>query len=126
MTLTRRFESLPTLRAISNGAGGPLEVTLENGGLGAFALFYGRELRATPLVIAKPPTWHALELLLEPGHSGRLALDAFTASGQRELVFLLPNDPSLIGIPFHLQAWCQRGLAGSMRYSFTNSVEASF
>jgi hypothetical protein len=125
-TLGGSFASLPTLRAVSSGVGGTLDVQLENGATGAFALLYALGLRPAPLVIRQPPTWFGLELALDPARYPVLALEPFPSAGGAALRFDLPDDPDLVGLPFYLQAWCQRGLLGPLRYSFSNTAASNF
>ncbi|NOT31484.1 MAG: hypothetical protein HOP15_13635 [Planctomycetes bacterium] len=120
------LRSAPTLSAGANGIGGTLEVELENGDAGALVLFYSFDLRAAPRPIVDPPTWYGLWLRLLPGRSGRLATDAFGASGRTGLSFDVPNDPALAGHSIHLQGLCRRGLFGPGRYSFTNLSSVAF
>ena len=130
VTLPGGFESLPSLRARSGGLGGTLEVELENGTGGAYLLLYALDLRARPFVLRSPPTWYALLLDLAPGRSGQLEVNAFDAGGRAVRSFALPDDPALVDLPFHLQAWCRRGLVGprsfSYSYSFSNVANSSF
>jgi len=122
LDLAEGFESLPTLRAGPDGPGGTLSVRLRNGASGAFALLLGLDLAPAPQVLTDPPTWYGLWILMTPGRSTRLAVDAFDASGEAELVFPVPHLAALSGLTVHLQAWCRRGVFGPTRSSFTNLV----
>jgi hypothetical protein len=126
LTLSKAFESLPSLSASSSGLGGRLDVELENGSLGAFVLAFGLDLRPRPLVVNNPPSWYGLLLALLPGRYAVLDMDAIPMSGGVSRSYALPSDPALLGLPFHVQAWCQRGLFGPVRYSFTNAVTLAF
>jgi hypothetical protein len=126
LLLPGALESLPSLVAHSTGLAGRLEIELTNGVAGAYVLFYSLDLRPQPLVVLDPPTWYTLRLRNLPGRFGVLETNAFTNAGVAELVYALPNDPGLVGQAFHVQAWCQRGILGPQRYSFTNAVTLSF
>jgi hypothetical protein len=117
---------LPSLSASSSGLGGRLDVELANGSIGAFVLAFGLDLRPRPLVVNNPPSWYGVLLALLPGRYTVLDVDAISTSGRVSRSYTLPSDPGLIGQPFHVQAWCQRGLFGPVRYSFSNAVTLSF
>src|SRR5262245_14195357 len=123
LVLPGAFESLPSLRAQSSGSGGVLHVRIENGEAGAFVLAWSLFLLSTPAPLGEPPTWFALQLA-PPVEN--LATEAIPSSGRAELDFQLPSVPALVGVPFYLQAWCQRGFFGTVKYSFSNTATASF
>lgn len=122
LALARGWHAAPTVAAHASGLGGRLAVELENGAPGVYALLWSLDLRARPLHVARPPTWHALELDFLPGRSGQLALGAFDADGRAAHAFDLPADPALVGLTLHVQAWCRRGLLFPTGHSFSNTV----
>jgi hypothetical protein len=126
LELRNTWRAAPTLAVATGGPGATLEFTLENGAAGAFALHYSVGLLPAPLPVTVPPTWYGVLLDLAPGLSGRIWVDAFDSCGRARLAFSVPNDPALIGLTVHFQAWCRRGLFGPSRYSFTNAVSLTF
>ncbi len=122
LTLPGGFESLPSLQVRPGAPGGTTEVELANGTSGAYMLLISLDLRTQPLQFFDPPTWYGLWLDMLPGRSGRLAVNAFDASGRAGFAYSVPDLPALAGLSIHLQALCQRGLFGLRRYSFTNLV----
>lgn len=126
LALAGRYPSLPTLEARASGIGGPLTLRVDSGATGAFLLLASLELRATPLPLLTPPTHYGLLLDLQPGRWGRTGPQVLDASGVTELTFPVPNVRGLIGTSVHFQAWCQRGLFGPLRHSFTNAASVTF
>jgi hypothetical protein len=111
---------LPVLLALATGPGGSLDIELDNGQPGLYALALAAGSLPSPVPVVNPPTWYGA--LLDPfGPLFVIGTGAFATSDPVQLVYPLPDNPSLAGLTFYLQAWCQQGFFGAgVSYSFTN------
>ncbi len=113
-------EMFPSLTASTTGVGGTLQLSLDNGTGGLYALAMGLGSLPVPVSIANPPTWYGV--LLNPAAPlFVIGTGAFATSDPIALSYPVPSKPELTGLALYLQAWCQQGFFGpEVTYSFTN------
>jgi hypothetical protein len=111
----------PTLAASTTGIGGTASVAVRNGTFGIAVVAYATGVLPPP-GIAIPPTWSTLKLDIT-GPYVIASSYGLPASGELDVAYPVPNDPSLAGSTVHVQAWCQQGFFGpGVTYSFTNAA----
>lgn len=119
-TLEDGLRLWPVLVSSTTGIGGTLDIGIDNGSEGLYALALATGFLPSPISIASPPTWYGV--LLDPtGPLFVIATGAFATSDPIDLSFPVPSNPALVGLSLYLQAWCQQGFFGpEVTYSFTN------
>lgn len=122
---TKATERWPSLAASTTGIGGTASVGVRNGTAGIAVVAYAAGLLPAP-GIALPPTWSTLKLDIA-GPYVIVASYGLPTSGELDVAYPVPNDPSLAGSTAHIQAWCQQGFFGpGVTYSFTNAAAVTF
>jgi hypothetical protein len=110
----------PSLEASTTGIGGTVDVLLDNGEEGLYALAFATGTFPAPLPITSPPTWYGV-ILDVTGPVFTASIGAFATEDPVSISLPVPNSPSLSGLVLHFQAWCQQGFFGAgVSYSFTN------
>jgi len=112
---------LPSLSASTTGIGGSVDVTLDNGDAGLYALAFATGVFPAPFPIASPPTWYGV-LLDITGPVFTASSGAFATPDPVLLSFPVPDNPAFAGLTLHFQGWCQQGLFGEVTASFTNAA----
>ena len=119
-TATGTQQLYPSLETATTGIGGTVDVVIDNGDEGLYALAFATGVWPVPIPIASPPTWYGALLDLT-GPLFTLGSGAFATSDSASLSYPVPDNPALSGLQLYFQAWCQQGFFGvEVTHSFTN------